>query len=82
MIKLKPYFQGNVGSGTTVYTGADRYSITNFMLSQYKAELRGSNWFVRAYTTQERSGDAYAAGIAAQGVNEAWKSSHNGLANM
>lgn len=73
--KVEAIFQGNVGSGTTVYTGADRYSITNFMLSQYKAELRGSNWFVRAYTTQERSGDAFAAGIAAQGVNEAWKSS-------
>jgi outer membrane receptor protein involved in Fe transport len=73
--RVEAIFQGNMGSGTTVYTGADRYSITNFMLSQYKAELRGSNWFVRAYTTQERSGDAYAAGIAAQGVNEAWKTS-------
>ncbi|MCL6259619.1 TonB-dependent receptor [Aquiflexum sp. TKW24L] len=75
--KVEAILQGNVGSGTTVYTGADRYSIANFMLSQYKAELRGSNWFVRAYTTQERSGDAYAVGIAAQGINEAWKPSFN-----
>ncbi|MCH6199198.1 TonB-dependent receptor [Aquiflexum sp. LQ15W] len=73
--KVEAIFQGNQGMGTTVYTGADRYSIANFMLGQYKAELRGSNWFVRAYTTQERSGDAYAVGIAAQGINEAWKPS-------
>lgn len=73
--RVEAIFQGNYGAGTTVYTGADRYSITGFNIGQYKAELRGSNWFVRAYTTQERSGDSYAVGIAAQGINEAWKPS-------
>jgi outer membrane receptor protein involved in Fe transport len=73
--RVEAILQGNYGFGTTVYTGADRYSIANFKLGQYKAELRGSNWYVRAYTTQERSGDAFAVGIAAQGVNEAWKTS-------
>ena len=73
--RVEAILQGNYGFGTTVYTGADRYSIANFKLGQYKAELRGANWYVRAYTTQERSGDAFAVGIAAQGINEAWKSS-------
>ncbi|NVK48911.1 MAG: carboxypeptidase-like regulatory domain-containing protein [Cyclobacteriaceae bacterium] len=73
--RVEAILQGNYGFGTTVYTGADRYSIANFNLGQYKAELRGSNWYLRAYTTQERSGDAYAVGIAAQGINEAWKPS-------
>ncbi|RIW15600.1 TonB-dependent receptor [Algoriphagus lacus] len=73
--RIEAIIQGNYGYGTTVYTGADRYSIANFNLGQYKAELRGSNWFLRAYTTQERSGDAFAVGIAAQGINEAWKPS-------
>ena len=73
--RVEAIIQGNYGFGTTVYTGADRYSIANFKLGQYKAELRGANWYVRAYTTQERSGDAFAVGIAAQGVNEAWKTS-------
>jgi hypothetical protein len=67
--RVEAILQGNYGFGTTVYTGADRYSIANFNLGQYKAELRGSNWFLRAYTTQERSGDAFAVGIAAQGIN-------------
>ncbi|MDF2157998.1 carboxypeptidase-like regulatory domain-containing protein [Algoriphagus sp. CAU 1675] len=73
--RVEAILQGNYGFGTTVYTGADRYSIANFKLGQYKAELRGANWFLRAYTTQERSGDAFAVGIAAQGINEAWKPS-------
>lgn len=73
--RVEAILQGNYGFGTTVYTGSDRYSIANFNLAQYKAELRGANWYVRAYTTQERSGDSFAVGIAAQGVNETWKSS-------
>lgn len=73
--RVEAIFQGNYGFGTTVYTGADRYSIANFNLGQYKAELRGSHWYLRAYTTQERSGDAFAVGIAANAINEAWKPS-------
>ncbi|EAZ82889.2 putative TonB-dependent receptor [Algoriphagus machipongonensis] len=73
--RVEAVLQGNLGFGTSVYTGADRYSLKNFNIGQYKAELRGSNWYLRAYTTQERSGDAYAVGTAAQGINEAWKAS-------
>jgi hypothetical protein len=73
--KLEAILQGNYGFGTTVYTGQDRYSLRNFNLSQFKAELKGSNFFVRAYTTQERSGESYAGGVLGQLVNEAWKPS-------
>lgn len=60
------------GTGTTVYTGADRYALKNFKLGQYKAEVKGRNFFVRAYTTQENSGDSYTATTAALAVNNAW----------
>lgn len=73
--KIEGILQGNYGSGTSVYTGADRYSLKDFYLYQIKAELRGDNFFLRGYTTQERSGDAYAIGTLAQLVNEAWKPS-------
>lgn len=69
--------QGSYGTGTTVYTGADRYSIKNFRMGQYKIELRADNFYVRAYTTQERSGDSYAVGTLGSGINEAWSSSQN-----
>jgi hypothetical protein len=42
---------------------------------QYKAELKGPNFFLRAYTTQERSGDSYAAGTFGELLNEAYSPS-------
>ena len=68
------------GAGTTVYTGADRYSLKNFKLGQYKAEVKGRNWFLRAYTTQENSGDSYTATTAALAVNNSWKSNQTWFA--
>jgi iron complex outermembrane receptor protein len=72
---LEAILHANWGSGTTAYTGQDRYYIKGFSIGQYKAELRGSNFFVRGYTTQERSGDSFAIGLLGQGINEAWKPS-------
>jgi outer membrane receptor protein involved in Fe transport len=73
--KVELIAQGNYGSGTSVYTGADRYSLRNFFLYQGKLELKGSNFFVRAYTTGENSGQSYAAGTLGAGINEGWKPS-------
>ncbi|MBC9928764.1 TonB-dependent receptor [Chitinophaga qingshengii] len=77
--KIKPnleaLIQGSYGYGTSVYTGADRYSLRNFKMGQYKVELRSPDFYVRAYTTQERAGDSYAGGTLASGINEAWKTS-------
>ncbi|GAB3891163.1 TonB-dependent receptor [Spirosoma agri] len=72
---VEAILQANWGTGTTVYTGADRYYLKGFKLGQYKLELKGSNFFVRAYTTQERSGDSYATSTLGQGINEAWSGS-------
>ncbi|OQP52567.1 TonB-dependent receptor [Niastella yeongjuensis] len=66
-------FMGNWGTGTTVYTGADRYSIKNLKMGQYKLEVKSKNWFLRGYTIQENSGDAYTATTAAVAINRAWK---------
>lgn len=64
---------GNWGKGNAIYTGADRYTLKNFIIGQYKLEFRSANWFFRAYTTQENSGDSYATTLAALAVNNAWK---------
>ena len=63
------------GTGTTVYTGADRYSLRNFKIAQHKLEVRAKNWFVRAYTTQENSGESYNATALGGYLNEYWKPS-------
>ncbi|MGI4021522.1 MAG: TonB-dependent receptor [Janthinobacterium lividum] len=72
---LEAIAQANYGIGTSVYTGSDRYSLKNFTLGQYKLELRGSDFFLRGYTTQERSGDAYNATALGTLINEYWKPS-------
>lgn len=61
--KVEGILQANWGKGSAVYTAADRYNIQNFTLGQYKAEVRGDNFFLRAYTTREDSGDAHALGV-------------------
>lgn len=63
--RIEAVAQINYGYGTTVYTGTGRYSLRNFNLTQAKLELRADNFTIRAYTTQERSGDSYLAGLAA-----------------
>lgn len=73
--KVEAIAQVNWGTGTSVYTGTDRYSLRNFSIGQFKLELKGPDFFLRAYTTQERSGDAYNATILGTFINEAWKPS-------
>jgi iron complex outermembrane recepter protein len=75
--KVEFILQGNYGYGTSLYTGSDRYSIKNFTLWQGKAELKSSDFYLRAYTTQENSGDSYANTLLASGINEAWKKSED-----
>lgn len=67
--------EGFWGTGNTVYTGSDRYSLLNLMIAQYKLELVNRNWFIRAYTTQENAGDSYNATVTTRLLNEAWKPS-------
>jgi len=74
--KLEASLTANWGTGTTVYTGADRYSIKDFKMGQYKLELKSKNWYARAYTTSENSGNSYVTTTTTRLFNEAWKSSN------
>lgn len=77
--KITPTIQAiaqlNWGRGTSVYTGSDRYSLRNFSIGQYKLELKGQDFFLRGYTTQERSGDSYISSILGSFINEAYRPS-------
>ncbi|MEO7210763.1 MAG: TonB-dependent receptor [Chitinophagaceae bacterium] len=70
---IEASLSGNWGLGNSVYTGSDRYTLKNFNIGQYKLEFKSANWFFRAYTTQENSGDSYASTLASLYVNNAWK---------
>jgi outer membrane receptor for ferrienterochelin and colicin len=73
--RIEASFNSYLGSGTTVYTGADRYSLKNLKMAQHKLELRSKNWFLRGYTTQENAGESYNATVLGRLINEAWKPS-------
>ncbi|MFM2362556.1 MAG: hypothetical protein RLZZ316_1458 [Bacteroidota bacterium] len=72
---LEASITGNWGTGNTVYTGSDRYSLKDLKVGQYKVELKHKNWYLRAYTTQENSGESFNATVTTQLFNEAWKPS-------
>lgn len=69
---MEAIVQLNWGKGSSVYTAADRYNIQNFTMGQYKAELRGDNFFLRGYTTRENSGDAHAIGVLGSLMSKGW----------
>lgn len=68
--KVEASVQYNQGWGSSVYTANDRFILDNFTIWTGKAELRGDNFFLRAYTTQENSGDSYAANTITQRINQ------------
>lgn len=65
--------QHKVGLGNTIYQGANRYRLENFIMQQSKIEFRNRNFFVRGYMTTENAGDSYDMRFAAWNVNRAWK---------
>lgn len=73
--RLEAVISGYWGTGNTVYTGADRYSLKDLKVGQYKLELNHSNWFLRAYTTQENAGQSFLTTGNTRLLNEAWKPS-------
>jgi outer membrane receptor protein involved in Fe transport len=73
--KIEASWNTYFGTGTTVYTGAERYSLRNFKIAQHKIEAKAKNWFIRGYTTQENSGESYIAGAVGSFLNEAYNPS-------
>jgi len=52
-------WNSRVGFGNTIYQGANRYSLNNFLMQQHKLEIRNDNFFLRGYVTSEAAGDSY-----------------------
>ena len=70
---LELIYVGKVGRGTTIYQGANRYSIRNFFLQQHKLEIKNSNFFIRGYITDEDAGDSYDTRFTGININRFWK---------
>lgn len=73
--------QHKLGLGNTIYQGANRYRLENFIMQQSKIEIKNRNFFVRGYMTTENAGDSYDMRFAAWNVNRAWKSDQEWFTN-
>ena len=73
--RFEAFVQGNYAQGTSVYTAQNRFSLKNFNIYTARAEIKSPDFFLRAYTTVDNSGDSFDAGGAALKLNEAWKPS-------
>ncbi len=67
-------YNGRIGRGNTIYQGANRYGVRDFVLQQHRIELRNNNFFLRGYITSESAGNSYDSRFAAINVNRRWKS--------
>ncbi len=70
---LELSYVGKIGSGTTIYQGANRYNINDFFLQQHKLEVKHDNFFVRGYFTEDTAGDSYDLVFTGININRAWK---------
>ncbi|UTA69297.1 TonB-dependent receptor [Emticicia sp. 21SJ11W-3] len=75
---LEAIYQANFSQGIAQYTGSSRFVINNFYLMQHRLELKGSNFYVRAYSNQEDSQDSYNSRSLGQLINRMWVKDLNG----
>jgi len=73
--KIEAILMGQIGTGNTIYTGSDRYSLKDLLIAQYKLEFKSDNWFLRGYTTQEDAGESHNLTATTRQFNERWKPS-------
>jgi len=71
---LEISYNAKFGNGSTIYQGANRYSLKNFFMQQHKLEIKNDNFFVRGYITDEDAADSYDSRFAAINLNRMWKS--------
>lgn len=69
---VEAIYQYNFGRGTASYTGSSRFDLNNFVLQTNRLELKGRNFFVRAYMVGENSHDSYNTRSLAQFINRDW----------
>jgi iron complex outermembrane receptor protein len=71
-------YQYNYNQGRAAYTGSNRFMLNNFTFEQHRLEARGSNYFIRAYTSMESTGQSYNARGLGQLINRTWVQDLNG----
>ena len=69
---LEAIYQMNFNQGTAQYTGSNRFVINDFQFIQHRLELKGSQFYIRAYSNQEISNNSYNTRSLGQQINRTW----------
>lgn len=67
--------QGSYASGQAVYSALNRFSLNDFWMTRFKAEIKKGDHFLRYWQVNEDAGMSYDAGAVAALINESWKPS-------
>jgi iron complex outermembrane recepter protein len=65
-------YQYNYNQGRAAYTGSNRFQLNNFNFQQHRIEMKGNNYFIRAYANLEDSKDSYNGKALGQLINKTW----------
>jgi iron complex outermembrane recepter protein len=71
-------YQYNFSQGRAAYTGSNRFQLNNFYFQQHRLEMKGSDYFIRAYANLENSNDSYNGKALGQLINNTWVRDLNG----
>lgn len=63
------------GGGNAIYQGSEKYAIRDFSQQFHKLELKGKNFFVRAYNTRTNAGNSYNMSALGAFMNERYSPS-------
>ncbi|MGY5354992.1 TonB-dependent receptor [Wenyingzhuangia sp. IMCC45467] len=66
-------YNSKFGTGNTIYQGASRYALRNFVMHQHKLEIQSKHLMLRSYVTIEDAGDSYDIRFAGININNEWK---------
>jgi outer membrane receptor protein involved in Fe transport len=64
---------GRYTRGRAIFTADNRIAIRHFRIAHPRLELKGGNYFFRAYSSLVSSGQSYDTRLAAININRAWK---------
>lgn len=70
--KMEAIYNFRFGGGRSIYQGSAKFVLRDFTQQFHKLELKGDNFFVRAYRTETDDGDSYNLDAMGGLVNEAF----------
>ncbi|MCU0444486.1 MAG: carboxypeptidase-like regulatory domain-containing protein [Microscillaceae bacterium] len=73
--RLELSYNYRIGAGSSIYQGGERYALRDFSIQFHRLQLKGNNFFVRAYMTQTSDGDSYNMSALGGFANERFRAS-------